>query len=100
LVAFGAGVAVGANLPKLRKQVGPLLEKLGLQMADFGDFLSAINGEEAAPKFKAAAPKAKRTKARRAKPRIVREEEIITPMPRRKASPVKMVPAANGTYDA
>ena len=99
LVAFGAGVAVGANWPKLRKQVGPLLEKLGLQMADLGDFLSAVTEEEVT--VKATAPKAKRAKARRSKPKIVREPGVFNPSAtRRKTAPMKMVPAANGTYDA
>ncbi len=94
-------MAVGANWPKLRKKVGPLLEKLGLQMADLGDFLSAVTEEEVAPKVKATAPKAKRAKASRAKPKMVREPEVFNPpAPRRKVSPEKLVPVANGTYDA
>jgi hypothetical protein len=43
LIAFGAGVAVGANWKELRKHLGPLLEKLGLKIADLGDFLSAAD---------------------------------------------------------
>jgi len=60
LIAFGAGVAVGANWGKLRKKIGPLLEKLGLQMADLGDFLSAAGMED----FAAEAMEAETTEAR------------------------------------
>ncbi len=43
MIAFGAGVAVGANWKELRKKIGPVLGKLGLKISDLGDFLSAAN---------------------------------------------------------
>ena len=64
LVAFGAGVAVGANWGKLRKKIGPLLEQLGLQMADLGDFLSAAGMDDIIPEAMEAEP-ARRPRARR-----------------------------------
>jgi hypothetical protein len=122
LIAFGAGVAVGANWPKLRKKVGPLLEKLGFQLADLGDFLSTAAEEEIFPAaFKAAVAEAKPVKARRFKTKVGRSGEGAfaaaatrrkgAPAPfssvrapsKRKASPRKTVPAApvaNGTYGA
>ena len=65
LIAFGAGVAVGANWGKLRKKIGPILEKLGLQMADLGDFLSASDLEEFAPEMMKAEANGSRPRARR-----------------------------------
>ncbi len=43
MIAFGAGVAVGANWKELRKKIGPALGKLGVKISDLGDLLSAAN---------------------------------------------------------
>jgi len=59
VIAFAAGVAVGANWGKLRKKIGPMLEKLGLQVADLGDFLSASGMEDFAAETMQERPKAK-----------------------------------------
>ncbi len=42
ILAFGAGVAVGANWKKLGKKAAPLLEQLGLKMSDLADFLAEV----------------------------------------------------------
>jgi hypothetical protein len=123
LIAFGAGVAVGANWPKLRKKIGPLLEKLGLQMADLGDFLSASGMEEFVPEAMTAETKARRPRARRSNkakatptgdafvPPATRRNgkhagpSTVRPSPKRKASRRKPVivrqvetPLATGTF--
>jgi hypothetical protein len=123
LIAFGAGVAVGANWPKLRKKIGPLLEKLGLQMADLGDFLSASGMEDLAQEAMGTEtkPKAERPRARRrskakaatsgafATPSSGRnghaEFSTVRPSPKRKASRRKPAivleaeaPLATGTF--
>jgi hypothetical protein len=120
LIAFGAGVAVGANWPKLRKKIGPLLEKLGLQMADLGDFLSASGMEEFASDTMQEEPKARRPRARKTKtaqtadtfiPPTSRrngkhaEFSTVRPSPKRKAARRKPVivresetPLATGTF--
>ena len=118
LIAFGAGVAVGANWPKLRKKIGPLLEKLGLQMADLGDFLSATGMEEfSAEAMAAEAAEVPRPRARR-KARVAPSTPVasrrngsqptfttVRPAPKRKASRRKPVvvheeetPLATGTF--
>ncbi len=56
LIAFGAGVAVGANWPKIRRKIGPLLEKFGLQMADLGDFFATAGEDSVAEAAASAAP--------------------------------------------
>lgn len=119
LIAFGAGVAVGANWPKLRKKIGPLLEKLGLQMADLGDFLSATGMEEfSAEAMAAEAAEVPRPRARRAKAKVASGTPTasrrngsptpftsVRPAPKRKASRRKPVvvheeetPLATGTF--
>jgi len=118
LIAFGAGVAVGANWPKLRKKIGPLLEKLGLQMADLGDFLSASGMEESAAKTmetKARRPRARQAKAAKTKASFVppttrrgskqTEFSPLRPLPKRKILRRKPViarepetPLATGTF--
>lgn len=120
LIAFGAGVAVGANWPKLRKKIGPLLEKLGLQMADLGDFLSASGMEEFATEAMHAETKPRRPRARKAKASPASESFVppatrrngkpagfsaVGPSPKRKASRRKPVlvredatPLATGTF--
>ncbi len=40
LIAFAAGCAVGANWPKIRKKIGPMVGKAGLQISELGEFLS------------------------------------------------------------
>lgn len=74
LVAFGAGVAVEANWKELSKKVGPLVEKLGLQVADLGDFLSAAGLEEFA---EAPVTSRKNKTASRAKAKASRKEKSI-----------------------
>jgi hypothetical protein len=121
LIAFGAGVAVGANWGKLRKKIGPLLEKLGLQMADLGDFLSASGLEEFAPEVMEAEVKSPRPRARRNKAKVPATDAFmpqasrrngrnagsptVRPFPRRKTSRRKPVvarkeeePLATGTF--
>ena len=95
LIAFGAGVAVGANWGKLRKKIGPVVEKLGLRMADLGDFLSADGMEEFFAESmntekKASRPRVRKTKAKTAKNRPV-EFPNIRPVPKRKTSRRKPV---------
>ena len=83
LIAFGAGVAVGANWSKVRKKIGPLLEKLGLQIADLGDFLSANGMEDFMPEAMKMAKKAPRARRRPAAKATEASEEFFRPMPRR-----------------
>lgn len=83
LIAFGAGVAVGANWPKLRKKIGPLLEKLGLQMADLGDFLSASGMDEFAAEAMQEEPKARRPRARKTKAAAQAGDTFVPPPSRR-----------------
>ena len=40
LIAFAAGCAVGANWPKIRKQMGPMIGKAGFKISELGEFLS------------------------------------------------------------
>jgi len=125
LIAFGAGVAVGANWGKVRKKIGPMLEKLGLQMADLGDFLSANGMEEFVPEAMTAETKTPRPRARkRSKAKVVKPEAgfaasssrgtprptefpDIRAVPKRKTSRRKPVvisedeaPLATGTFGA
>ncbi len=119
LIAFGAGVAVGANWKKLRRKLGPLLEKCGLQMADLGDFLSAASEEDFPFDTEATAAKPAGRRPRRKK--VETEETIfaapktrrnrksvpfptVTPVKRKRATRKPIVaadseiPAATGTY--
>ena len=121
LIAFGAGVAVGANWKKLRKEIGPVLEKLGMKMADLGEFLSAAGMEEFVPKPKET--KSRRARARsKARPSPMKHESfgkkvprngtppqitVVPPSSRNKASPRKPLagdeaeaPRATGTLGA
>jgi hypothetical protein len=66
LIAFGAGVAVGANWPKIRKKIGPLVESLGLKLADLGDVLSASGLDEFVPQAQAGATGSRTTARRKA----------------------------------
>lgn len=101
LIAFGVGVAVGANWGKLRKKVGPMLEKFGLRMADFGDALSADGMED----FVAEAmnPEANVKRPRRAKARefaATRRKAPKRKPSRRKSAviPEEEEPLATGTF--
>ena len=123
LIAFGAGVAVGANWGKVRKKIGPLLEKLGLQMADLGDLLSAAGVEEFASETMPAETKAQRPRpSRRRQAKTAPTDEAfvppnsrrngkhagtstVRPSPKRKASRRQRVvtsqaeaPVATGTF--
>ncbi len=90
LIAFGAGVAVGANWGKVRKKIGPLLEKLGLQMADLGDFLSAAGMEDFAAQAMEAETTPERPRARRKKANKAPAGEAFTSSAsRRKERPVE-----------
>ncbi len=40
IIAFAAGCAVGANWPKIRKKIGPMVGKAGFQISELGEFLS------------------------------------------------------------
>ena len=40
MIAFAAGCAVGANWPKIRKKIGPMIGKAGFQISELGEFLS------------------------------------------------------------
>jgi hypothetical protein len=121
LIAFGAGVAVGANWKKLRKKLGPLLEKCGLQMADLGDFLSAASEDDFVSEAATAASKAEGSRPRRKKAATKAPGDMfaskasrrknkdvpfpsVRPVKRKRASrkPVVMAdaPRATGTYGA
>jgi hypothetical protein len=84
VIAFAAGVAVGANWGKLRKKIGPMLEKLGLQVADLGDFLSASGMEDFAAETMQEQPKAKRRRSKaKAAPNSEDSEDFIPSATRR-----------------
>src|SRR5471032_2582429 len=74
ILAFGAGVAVGANWKKLGKKAAPLLEQLGLKMSDLADFLAEVT-EDAKPEPKPA----KVPRARSSKKKSPSSEENGTP---------------------
>lgn len=76
-------MAVGANWSKVRKKIGPLLEKLGLQIADLGDFLSANGMEDFMPEAMKMARKAPRARRRPSAKVTEAGEEFFRPMPRR-----------------
>jgi hypothetical protein len=104
LIAFAAGVAVGANWKKLRKKLGPVVEKCGLQMADLGDFLSSMDEEEFMSGM--GAPKATAPRARRKKTSATKTPSFTTVRPptRKKPSrrtvpmPTPEPTIADGTY--
>ncbi len=78
-------MAVGANWKKLRKKLGPLLEKCGLQMADFGDFLSAASEEDFMSEVTAETSRPKRQPAARKKTGPKKQKTApVTPPSRRK----------------
>jgi hypothetical protein len=93
MAAFGAGVAVGANWKELRKKIGPVLEKLGLKIADLGDFLSSAKWEgftappPSRPVRKAKAKKTSRKKAPQAKALRNGSHSAAPRLPRRKTAP-------------
>ena len=62
ILAFGAGVAVGANWKKLGKKAAPLLEQLGLKMSDLADFLAEVTQDAKAEPKQAKAPRARSSK--------------------------------------
>jgi hypothetical protein len=73
MIAFGAGVAVGANWEELRKKIGPLLGTLGLKVSDLGDFLSATNRDGfdvPRPARSAKKPRTKKTPAAKKKANV------------------------------
>jgi hypothetical protein len=62
ILAFGAGVAVGANWKKLGKKAAPLLEQLGLKMSDLADFLAEVTEDAKAEPKPAKVPRARSSK--------------------------------------
>ena len=62
ILAFGAGVAVGANWKKLGKKAAPFLEQLGLKMSDLADFLAEVTEDAKDEPKQAKVPRARTSK--------------------------------------
>jgi hypothetical protein len=99
VVAFAAGVAVGANWPKIRKSLAPLLAVTGDKFGDVYSALAQIVGEQ---KESMEDARAERRHRRRGKAAAGAEQELLAGLAaallqgkkRAQAKPVRKRPAA------